>query len=57
MKRKSPAPKALPVHIRMAIETASAICRRIAEKRLDMSERDALIKAVPPTHGASNGNR
>lgn len=50
-------PKVLPVHIRMAIEIAASICRRIAAKRLDMPQEHALIKVVPTSCGVNNENR
>lgn len=49
-------PKVLPVHIRMAIEIAASICRRISAKRLDMSQSDALIKATSSSCGGKNEN-
>jgi len=51
------APKVFPSNIREAIEIAATICRRIAEKRLDKPQNDALIKAVQDQNGGTNENR
>lgn len=50
-------PKVLPVHIRMAIEIAASICRRIAAKRLDISQEESIIKDGPTSYGVKNENR
>lgn len=43
-----------PLHLQQALHLASAILRRISEKRLDKDANESLISVVPTSKGGTS---